>query len=386
MADINSTTRPETPKTYRGQVVYTFAYDVAYDTRRTSVLTLLGQTVTQFPAAGDKRSPQQEMFYRPQMITLPSQRRIGPTGPVQVVQTVKILPIGALSVTVRVPFEVSSLADLVTYHDLHFHDTIDGSAGTSSVPAEAMELARSVCKELAPYLIRPVSPLRQDESYTVFCIESPAKENDPFRAEEWLARNRRDVAALLTQESDPSLLSAQETEESTSHWLSYYHRDLCVVDWDAAVLMDDPQNFDETLHIIELSNVQLAELEAYDRLLDDTMERSYRDMTGPRMRRSTRVLTELREIRVDMARLSDELENITKFFGDWHLARLYHNLSVRFHLADWRRTIDEKTKTLDDLYQILKQDINNRWMLLLEIAVVLCFIIDLVLLVLPLVK
>ena len=39
------------------------------------------------------------------------------------------------------------------------------------------------------------------------------------------------------------------------------------------------------------------------------------------------VQRELREIRVDFARLSDELTNITKFFGDWHLARIYQGLS-----------------------------------------------------------
>jgi uncharacterized Rmd1/YagE family protein len=91
-------------------------------------------------------------------------------------------------------------------------------------------------------------------------------------------------------------------------------------------------------------------------------------------------MRDLREIRVDLARISDEISNITKFFGDWHLARIYQAMSARFHLADWHKTIDEKLKTLDDLYQILNQDQNNRWMLVLELTIVLLFIIDLVIL------
>ena len=87
-----------------------------------------------------------------------------------------------------------------------------------------------------------------------------------------------------------------------------------------------------------------------------------------------------REIRVDLARLSDELSNITKFFGDWHLARIYQALSARFHLSDWHRTIDEKLKTMDDLYQLLRAEQNNRWMLILETSIVLLFIVDLVIL------
>jgi hypothetical protein len=91
-------------------------------------------------------------------------------------------------------------------------------------------------------------------------------------------------------------------------------------------------------------------------------------------------MRELREIRIDLARLSDELSNITKFFGDWHLARIYENISARFHLSDWHRTIDRKLQTLDDLYQLLNHDQTNRWMLILEMTIVLLFIIDLLVL------
>jgi uncharacterized Rmd1/YagE family protein len=87
-------------------------------------------------------------------------------------------------------------------------------------------------------------------------------------------------------------------------------------------------------------------------------------------------MRQLAEIRIDLARFSDELSNITKFFGDWHLARIYQAISSRFHLADWHRTVDEKLKTLDEMYQLLKQDHNNRWMMVLEITIVLLFIID----------
>ena len=74
------------------------------------------------------------------------------------------------------------------------------------------------------------------------------------------------------------------------------------------------------------------------------------------------------------------MSNITKFFGDWHLARIYENIAARFHLADWHHTIDEKLKTLDGLYEILKHDQNNRLMIALEVTIVLLFIIDLLIL------
>jgi hypothetical protein len=262
-----------------------------------------------------------------------------------------------------------------------------------------MATAEEIRRELYPHLLRPVERLADEEAYTVFCItsaldaaaqkESGAAGETPAHvaAEDWLDQHRREIAALLTEEHDVSHLSDQEADESTSRYLSYYDHDLVVVDWDAALIIDEPRYIDEMVYLMELANLQLAELEAYDRLLDNVIDRAYRDLssTAPRagwLRRWTgaSTLKELREIRVDLARLSDELSNITKFFGDWHLARIYQALSGRFHLGDWHRSIDEKLKTLDDLYQLLQSDRNNRYMLLLEVTIVLLFIIDLVML------
>src|SRR5205814_10580772 len=154
------------------------------------------------------------------------------------------------------------------------------------------------------------------------CVASPMRTQDgaPLSAEDWLKAHRRAVASLLTQEPDLDHLSKQEADESTGRYLSYYEHDIVVMDWDAALIIDEPQNFDETLHVMELANLQLAELEAVDHLLDDALERSYRDLGERPLRCRRDVLRELREIRIDMARFSDELSNITKFFGDWHLA------------------------------------------------------------------
>jgi hypothetical protein len=368
--------------TYSGQVVYTYAFDVAYEMIRRPVDRLLGQPVAEFAPGAGKRQPRQDFFYRPQMVRLPPVERLTARGLVRVERTVKLLPVGAISISVRVPFDGCTIDDLVAFHELRFAD------GTS-LYEEVRRLADEVRQELRGYYIRPVEQMRDEEAYTVFCVNSPlpaASSSDgtvePPSAEAWYAVNRRAIASLLTEEPNPELLSEQESEESTGRYYSYYRRDLVVIDWDAALLVDEPRFFEETLYILELANVQLAELEAYDRILDNTIERSYRDIAVRRFkaRAGLTVQKELREIRVDLARLSDELSNITKFFGDWHLARIYQGVSARFHLADWHRTIDEKLKTLDDLYQLLSAERNNRWMLVLEMSIVLMFLIDLIIL------
>jgi len=242
-----------------------------------------------------------------------------------------------------------------------------------------VEVAEQVRQELSPYLVRPVPALGAGEDYTVFCLyQLPATEPSERSTENWLMEHRRAVAALLVQERDADRLSNQEAVESTERYLTYYESDLVVIDWDAALVIGERDSLEEILHVMELANVQLAELAAYDRVLDGALEVAYRDLSRPR-RVSREVSRNLREIRVDLARLNDELLNITKFFGDWHLARIYQNLFSRFHLDDWSDVINVKLRTLADLYHLLHQDWLNRWMAILESTIVLLFIIDLLL-------
>lgn len=362
------------PQVYCGEVVYFFAFDIAYEMKRQPLQHLLGQPLTEFAFDTSKRTPRQISFYRPQMVRLPVLELNLPHGRVEVARTLKLLPAGALSIAVRVPFTAERLEGLVEYHDL--------AIAGGSVSDETRKLAAEVCRELRPYLVRPHQQLVEAEAYTVFCLESPLLDGErgTMRAEEWFAERRREVAALLTEEPDPERLSQQEAEESTTLHLSYYGHDLVVVDWDSALLLDERHNFAEALHLMELANLQLAELEAYDRLLDDSLEVAYRDMRSRGLRSRIAMLRDLRELRIDLTRLSDELSNTTKFFGDWHLARLYAALSSRFHLGDWHRSIDEKLEALGDLYGLLAQDRTNRLMLILEVTIVLLFIADILML------
>jgi hypothetical protein len=352
-----------------------YAFDIAYDMLRLPIKTLLGQPVEQFAVGPSKRGPRQVVFYRPQMIRLPPVQRQCRDGPITITREVKFLPVGALAIRVCVPFTVQSLEQLVDYHDLKF---VDGTY----LYDEVKTLAEDVRRELMPYLVRPQTQLPEEEAYTVFCLQCPLHTRDGHHldAEDWLCDHQREIASLLTEERDSARLSNQEAEETTGKSFSYYDDDLIVIDWDAALVVDQPSNFDEILYIMELANVQLAELEAYDRMLDDAVETAYRDISFRRFGkfRTSAVQRSLRELRIDLARLSDELSNITKFFGDWHLARVYQALATRFHLADWHRVIDEKLKTLDDLYQIIRSDMMNRWMLILEVTVVILFVIELI--------
>lgn len=367
---------PTSPARYVGEVVYLFAYDIAYEMGREPVERLFGHPLTPYRFDSSRRNPRHLLFYQPRRVQLPSQERLGPHGVVRVEREIKVLPVGAISVRFRVPFAVDHLEDLVSFHDLQFSH--------GSLHEDARKLADEARAELAATFLRPNDRIPDEEAYTVFCLRgplnaAPGSAQPHLRAEAWLDSNRRTIASVLNQETDPTALSRQESIESTSRHLSYYEDDLIVVDWDAALLVDDPAEWEESLYVLELANLQLAELEAYDRLLDASLERTYRDLSvAVRGRRELR--RDLRELRIDMTRFSDELSNISKFFGDWHVARLYEMTAARFHLADWHRSVSEKLRTVGELHEMLKHDVSNRWMMILEVTIVLLFIIDLVIL------
>jgi len=359
---------------YRGEVVYIYAYDIAYDIKNEPVEKILSQPTSDYLVSPSKRIPKQMFFYRPRVAEFAGEKRTLSNGQiVEVRKGVKIFGVGAMTVQVRVPFEVERLDELVDYHDLEFAD--------SALEEEVTRFAESILKDIEPYCVRPVPSLLGAEAYTVFCLAHlPGVEGQDVRAEDWLKANRRRVASLLMQEEDDEVLSEQEVNESTGLYLSYYGDDLVVVDWDSAIVVGQQDALDDVLHIMEVANVQLVELAAYDKVLDEALQLAYSDVSGQKARSTGVVLLNLRELRIDLARISDELSNITKFFGDWHLAKTYKNLTDRFHLTDWQRIIIEKTRTLDGLYQIILQNRFNAWMFVLEVTIVLLFIIDLVVL------
>jgi hypothetical protein len=374
-----------------GIVRYLFAYDVAREMARRPIETLLGQRVVQFEAPV-RRGPREQFFYSPQMVVLPGASpgqggaaRASEGGELSHLRRcIKLFPVGAISVAIDVPFAVDRLEDLADYHDLR----LDGRA----IEREALDLANQAVRELGGVLIGPVGTLRDEEAYTIFCVDAEclaarvgsAGAGGLFSAVGWLEANRAAVAGLLNDD-DGRLLSDIEARETTANFLTYRHDDLVVMDWDAALVVAPAGGLEDLLHVMDLANVQLAELVAYDRFLDEALDRSYRDLARPRGRMSAAVRN-LREVRLDLSRLSDELSNTTKFFGDWHLARIYQRLFNLFHLNDWQRVIDEKLHTVGDLYQLVRQDQNNRWMMALEIAIVVLFIVDLVILLIPLIK
>jgi hypothetical protein len=365
-----------------GEVVYLYAYDIAYEADLTQIEKQMRGTATRFRLHKLKDAPRSFAVYQPLTIQIEDMQLEGPVGPLTLRTSMKLFSVGAISVQVRVPVSCQRVTDLVVFRDLRFSDG-------ATLDERVKEIAQQLFEGLKTQLDTPVSALAQPEVYTIFCLDTPwrhpaddAVPGSVASMEQWLRAHEREVAALLDDESDAACLSQQEVQETMKYSYSYYRHDLTVLDWDAALVVDHPEGFQDTLYVLEVANLQLEELKVYDVKLDGVLEKAYDDVevvTRPHaMRARQRVLNELREIRMDLTKVADELSNITKFFGDWHLARIYMGCATRFHLSQWEDMVNQKLRALDGLYTILQQDSMNRVMLMLEVAVVALFVIDLV--------
>jgi hypothetical protein len=367
-----------------GEVVYLFAYDIAYEADLAAIENQMRGTAERFRLGRGKDAPRNIMLYRPLTIHTEDIQLEGPAGPVRLSVSIRVFSVGAMSVSVRMPVSCERLTDLVGFRDLRFKDN-------TTLDERVREIAERLLEAIKPQLDTPVDALKLPEVYTIFCLHTPiggaAAEGVPSigATEEWLRGHRREVAALLDGETDAARLSDQEVQETMDCKYSYYREDLAVLDWDAALLVDTPESCRDTLYVLEVANLQLEELKVYDANLDRVLDEAYDDVEAvvrlSAVRTRRQVLADLREIRMDLTKVADELSNITKFIGDWYLARIYMGRAARFHLAEWEAVVSQKLRALDNLYTMLQQESMNRAMLLLEVAVVALFVIDVVIII-----
>jgi hypothetical protein len=261
---------------FSGSIVYLYSFDLGYDMKRIPLTSILGEKVYSYAPQATRRIPKQVFFYRPQAVKLPRQSVVFFDENIELVISLKIFSVAAMSFQVRVNFEVDNLEKLIKYHN----PMVNGK----SLEEYITILAEKIHGEVKPFCIKPAAKLGRSEAYTIFSFERTPAITD---AESWLVVNRKSVGALLAEESDHHMLSCQEAEESTANYLSYYRSDLIVADWDAAIVLWEKDNLEDIFYMMELANVQLVELSAYDQILDAALHQAYRDLATSRyIRRS----------------------------------------------------------------------------------------------------
>ena len=354
----------------KGEVVYLYAFDVANEIITARVEEILSEKPFPFEIRMDRTLPKDMPLHKPLAIEPRPLATRFRGQPVHLL--IRVYDVGVVTVMMRVGFEVGALGELLSFHNPTLEDGL-------ALDVVAQKLCAEVCQSLDDLLIGPTEFPPPPEAYTVFCLtELPGVED----VNRWLADQRRAVAGLLTETAAVQLSEAQVGEVLRIQ-RSFENTDLAVIDWDAALVVDLTGYVDDVLYALELANLQLEEFRVMDQRLDAYLDRAYEDLERNRLPlfgAASMTLRHLRRFRVDVAKLTDEVTHITKFFGDWYLARVYLGARDRFYLDQWRASVEQRLAQVDKLYSVVHTEVNEKRMLWLEIIIVVFFAIDLLLL------
>lgn len=202
-------------------------------------------------------------------------------------------------------------------------------------------------------------------------------------AEDLVNAHGADIAQLLRGEAQQ--LSRQEQEEVLRNRLSYLADDLVVPTWNAAFVYDTEAGAAAAMELFEFANSQLLEYRYYDARLEAELTRIYpalqrnswwHDLVG---RGTLRAAHQLHSLFIDVNEITDRTENALKIVGDIYAARVFALVGARLALGPWKQSIEDKLKTLDDIYRFAVEQVSISRGQFLELAIVLILVLELVL-------
>jgi hypothetical protein len=349
-----------------GFVNVCYLYDVAQDIDLPALQKRLGARATTARLDDKGAGPQRIRYLQPPVIAGGDAFGCAELGGFGV--RVKFYDYGVVSLMLSRPFS-GPWSDLV-------------ALGQNLIESEQLEqLAADACRRFVDqtrYAMTAVRPSFLSEDYLVFAVTGL---DEPLIADQVIARHGGEIAQLLRGERQA--LSQQEQDEVLRHRLSYFAADLVVPAWNAAFVLDTEAAALGTVEILELANSQLLEFRFYDDLLESELGGIYAELQRSKWtdrmawRRHSKATRHVQSIVIDVNELTDRMEHTVDFIGEQYAARLFHLAGARLGVDLWKRGVEEKLKTLDDIHRFAVEQTGAAQANIMELAVVLILVVDL---------
>jgi hypothetical protein len=243
--------------------------------------------------------------------------------------------------------------------------------------------AEAVCRHIALRVSDALRGARArflTEDYLVIAVSGLAERPS---ADALVAARGEDIARMLRGERER--LSSQQRDDVLKNRLSYLADDLFVPTWNAAFIYDTESGIQAALEIVEFANSQLLEFRYYDQLLDVELGRIYAQLQRPhwwdslRGRGYLRAAHQLNSLFIDVNEITDHTQNALKMVGDIYSARLFHLTAARLGLDVWKASVEDKLRTLNDIYRFAVEQAGIMRGHFLELTIILILVLELVL-------
>lgn len=218
---------------------------------------------------------------------------------------------------------------------------------------------------------------RFEEDYTIFFIESFS----PGTTGECLL-SRYDLSRLMLCEEKP--LSPRLREDVVALRFSYYLNDLVVLNWDNAFILE-PSGSMEIPDILEFANAQLLELRYYDDVVDRELNHMYESVSAKKalsvwkIRKYEKIAADVMKTVAELTEITERIDTSLKVTEDVYYARIYRSALELFRLSDWESGIKKKLDIASRMCDLLHREIANKRTELLELAIVLLIVVEIVL-------
>ncbi len=257
--------------------------------------------------------------------------------------------------------------------------------GPDELEPVAHDLVRRHLDRASPALVRPRSDRGwlQEEYLLINLQDAGEAAGGRPTAAELLAAHGGDIAQLIRGEVVQ--LAPKVVEEVLESQLSYYSSDLVVVGAAAALVYDPSGDAGATSQVLEYAKMQLLEFRYYDGLMTTLLSDVYAALERKRnvllSRWSVpREAGRFNTIRLDVMELTERVDNDIKFVSDVYYARVYRLAAARIGLPEYRQLVDEKLRTTGELYDFMIDQFNEARSFVLELAVAILVLLDVILL------
>lgn len=284
----------------------------------------------------------------------------------------RLYDFGVIALALRVP-----VADMPWAVFSRRFNALDRCVGDVESPEPWSRLLSDFTRQLAEALDRP-NPNVVQEDYLLGIVRAFDRAMDAATL-----RDQVDLVGLLSGES--RTLSEREQRELLQRTFSYFADDLVVLTWDRAFIFE-PRGDSDVADVVEVANAQLVEFRYYDELLDRELPRMYERVAQAQRpaalfsaHRFVQLARRQYALVAEVTELREKVDNALQVTEDVYLARVYAAALELFRVPSVSATVDRKLAIMRDTYTALYDEGSSRRAELLELAIIVLIVIEIVL-------
>jgi hypothetical protein len=291
-------------------------------------------------------------------------------APTEATVTARLYAFGAVTLALRFPadgLEWGAYSALV--------NDIDGALGSEAEPAVWQRLLDTLRNAVVEALDRP-SESTLSEDYLVATVHG-------FDTPVAAASLGTDIDLVPLLSGEQRQLADAARADLLGRRFSYYTDDLVVLTWDRAFIYE-PRRDTDVADVIEVANAQLLEMRYYDELLDEELPRMYDLVEATRAwrrgpRRFAALARRLYALVAEVTELTEKVDNALQVTEDVYLARVYGAALELFRVKLVSAAVDRKLAIIRDTYAALYDEAASSRAGLMEAAVVVLILVEILL-------